>query len=483
MTANLIHEPGHKQRIAVLGAGPAGLTAAWCLRNNQEFEVHIFESEDQVGGISKTVKNGDWRFDLGGHRFFSKSDRVNNLWNEMLLPEKFLLRPRKSRIYYNGKFFDYPLKPLNALVNLGLKETILCILSYAWVKIKPPKNQKTFEGWVAARFGWRLYRIFFKTYTEKVWGISTQKLQSTWAAQRIKNLSLLGAIKDAFGFSKKNTITTLIDEFKYPRFGPGQLWENVAKKLQEQEIGLHLRSKIHSVELNAGYSLAIKSGGVYVAEKVFSSIPLSEVPKLLNAPRSILDFAEKLKFRDFLVVAIPVSADIDLFDDNWIYIHDPMVRVGRIQNYRSWSPDLVPEGASCLGLEYFVNEDDEIWNLSDSSLIQLAKEELSKIGIHCKYLDDSGFVVRVPKAYPVYDADYEQSVESIRNWLAKAHPNWFQIGRNGQHHYNNQDHSMLTAFYAVSQSIGLDSENYWEVNLDDEYHELSDKTRQAPVFN
>lgn len=469
-------------KVAILGAGPAGLTAGWCLPKEHKDSIKIFESQSQVGGISKTVIAGEWRFDLGGHRFFSKSEKVNNLWDEMLYPDVFLLRPRKSRIFYNGKFFDYPLKPLNALLNLGVLETFLCISSYMWVRIKPPKKQDTFEDWVAARFGWRLYKIFFKTYTEKVWGISTRQLQSTWAAQRIKNLSLLEAIKDAFGFSKKRSITTLIDEFKYPRLGPGQLWENVAEKLTREGIEISMNSKVDTVVLDENYMINFYDKDSYRADKVFSSLPLAEIPELLNAPERVKAAGNRLKFRDFLVVAIPVESNTKLFDDNWIYIHDPKVKVGRIQNYLSWSEELVRPGTSCLGLEYFVNENDSIWNMSDEDLISFGRSELLKIGIKCNFLDEKGYVVRVPKAYPVYDGEYEDSVLCIKEWLKSEHPNWYQIGRNGQHHYNNQDHSMLTAYHAVNNSIGVFIEDYWDVNLDDDYHEISKISRDAPIF-
>jgi protoporphyrinogen oxidase len=468
--------------VAILGAGPAGLTAAWCLQNTPELQVQIFDSDSQVGGISKTVNKGNWSFDLGGHRFFSKSTKVNDLWDEMLSPDKFTIRPRKSRIYYNGKYFDYPLKPLNALFNLGIKETLLCILSYIWVRINPPKNQTTFEGWVAARFGWRLYRIFFKTYTEKVWGISTRKLQSTWAAQRIKNLSLLSAIKDAFGFTGKKTLTTLINEFKYPRFGPGQLWENAANVLVKNGIELSLNTPIEAVVISEKYSVYSDGEVKSIADAVFSSLPLSDIPNLLNAPDKVKEAGSRLKFRDFLVVAIPVKLTKELFDDNWIYIHDSSVRVGRIQNYHSWSPDLVLPGTSCLGLEYFVNKNDELWILSDSELITIAREEIVKLGLNCVFTENPGYVVRVEKAYPVYDADYAESTKCIRSWLETEHPNWFQVGRNGQHHYNNQDHSMLTSFHAVNKFLGKEAENYWEINLDDDYHEEVQQSRQAPIF-
>jgi protoporphyrinogen oxidase len=329
-----------------------------------------------------------------------------------------------------------------------------------------------------------LYRIFFKTYTEKVWGISTRDLNSTWAAQRIKNLSLFAAIKDAFGFKSKTVITTLIDTFKYPQHGPGQLWESVTNKLVKDGVPLSLESVINSVKFDGqGYVLNRSNGGSYFANAVFCSMPLSVIPKLLNAPDEIIKAAEKLRYRDFLIVAVPVIASKVLFNDNWIYIHDPAVRVSRIQNYLSWSPDLVAPGTSCLGLEYFVNKDDEIWASSDAELISYAKAELKTLDLKCDFIDDEGYVVRVEKAYPVYDENYQKSVSSISAWRTANLPKWYQLGRNGQHHYNNQDHSMLTAIYAVDNFIGSSKEDYWNVNLGDEYHEEIKHSREAPIIS
>lgn len=470
--------------MAIIGAGPAGLTAAWLLKNGS-YQIEIFETESQVGGISKTVERDGWRFDIGGHRFFSKSEIVNHMWDEMLSPNKFHLRPRKSRIFYKNKFFDYPLKPLNALINLGVFETVYCIISFIFVKIFPPKDQSNFEGWVAARFGWRLYRIFFKTYTEKVWGISTTKLQSTWAAQRIKNLSLASAIKDALGLNKK-VITSLIEEFKYPFRGPGELWETVATKVKNKNSKINLNSQVTNVEFEPNeikkkYRLKLSNGYSYDADVVFSSLPLSQVPSLLNAPDKIVRAAEKLRYRDFLIVCIPVISTKELFDDNWIYVHDAKVKVGRIQNYGSWSSGMVKPGTSCLGLEYFVNEGDAIWEKSDSEIIELAKNELNKLNLQVDIFGENSFVIRVKKAYPVYDEVYQSSVNKIKDWLAENHSDWYQLGRNGQHRYNNQDHSMLTSYYAINNfKLGL-NDDYWDVNTGEEYHEQKLETRNSPT--
>lgn len=472
-----------RENCLVLGAGPAGITAAWELAKLPEVHIHLLEADSQVGGISRTVVNLDWRFDIGGHRFFSKSSLVNSLWEEMLTPQGFLVRPRKSRIYYQGKFFAYPLKPLNALINLGLIETFRCIVSYLWVRVRPPSNQSNFEGWVAARFGWRLYRIFFKTYTEKVWGIKTTELQSTWASQRIKNLSLVSAIKNAFGFTRKNQFTSLIEEFKYPELGPGQLWESAVAKISNMGHSIELNNRVKSIHHKNGmyYLPDSETDSEDKYKAVFSSLPLCEVPSLLDAPREILLAAKQLRYRDFIIVCLPILQSEGVFDDNWIYVHDSAVRVGRIQNYGSWSPKMVKSGTTCLGMEYFVNMNDDLWNLPDASLIDLARQELLQLGFVFEVIDSATAVLRVPKAYPVYDKDYQTNVSRIKEWLRIHHPNWFQIGRNGQHRYNNQDHSMLTAVHAVLNYRG-NNLDYWNINLEDDYHEEISSSRQAPWY-
>jgi protoporphyrinogen oxidase len=477
---------GKKIKVLVIGAGPAGLTAAWELQKKGH-EIEIVEAQDQPGGISKTVKVGNFRFDLGGHRFFTKVPKVKSLWAEMLPESEMLNRPRKSRIYYKGHFFDYPLKPINALFGLGLLETIRSILSYIWVRIHPPKNQTNFEGWVAARFGWRLYNIFFKTYTEKVWGIPASSIGSDWAAQRIKSLSLSKAIINSFYKSKTEVITSLIDNFQYPKYGPGQLWETAAKKLESNGVSLEYGSKLESAKMFDGkYVTKFTDGSTKTSDKVFSSLPLAEIssvldPELLHP--DLYEICKKLVHRDFLVVSLIFASEVS-FDDNWIYIHEKGVSVGRVQNFASWSPYMVEPGTSCLGMEYFVNRGDKLWCMEDHELIKLALDEAINLSIAPNGFI-KGHVVRVPNAYPVYDSEYKKNVKYIENWLSEHHPNWFQIGRSGQHRYNNQDHSMMTAVEAVAL---LDKENscwYWDVNVDEEYQEQSKNPtgRSAPVFS
>ena len=473
----MIHE------ILIIGAGPAGLTAAW------EAEKHgvktlILESDKEIGGISRTVEKNGWRFDIGGHRFFTKVDEVYKIWDEILEEEDFLLRPRMSRIYYKNKFYDYPLKASNALFNLGIFEAIRCVLSYFYVRIFPPENQDNFENWVAARFGWRLYNIFFKTYTEKVWGVKADTIGSDWASQRIKNLSLMKAILNAFRINKSGEIiTTLIDKFKYPKYGPGMMWETACRKLEEKNHKILLRSKVIEISREKEvYKVKIESGEEYLAKNILSSMPLAHLPKTIKpVPETkVLDSGESLKFRDFLSVALVID-EKDAFPDNWIYIHDPGVKVGRVQNYGSWSPYLVKEGKTCLGLEYFVNIGDELWSMEDEKLIDLAIRELTKLSIIRTDSTLEGYVVRMPKAYPVYDLDYSKNIDTIEEWLSYQHKNIYPIGRNGMHRYNNQDHSMMTAVLSIRNIILSEKNDIWKVNVEEDYLEEINTGRSAPT--
>ena len=469
--------------ILIIGAGPAGLTAAW------EAEKHgiktiILESDKEIGGISRTVEKNGWRFDIGGHRFFTKVDEVYKIWDEILDKKDFLMRPRMSRIYYKNKFYDYPLKASNALFNLGIIEAIRCVLSYFYVRLNPPKNQDNFENWVAARFGWRLYNIFFKTYTEKVWGVDARTIGSDWASQRIKNLSLMKAILNAFQINKSGEIiTTLIDKFKYPKYGPGMMWETAYRKLLEKNHKILLSSKVVSIDKNNDtYEVTIQSGEVFEAKNILSSMPLAHLPKTINPEpnNNIIASGKNLKFRDFLSVALVIDEE-DAFPDNWIYIHDPGVKVGRVQNYGSWSPYMVKEGKTCLGLEYFVNIGDELWTMDDKDLINLAIKELEKLSLINKDSTHEGYVVRMPKAYPVYDLDYSKNIETIENWLSKDHKNIFPIGRNGMHRYNNQDHSMMTAVLSIRNILLGETNDIWRVNVEEDYHEEVKSGRSAPT--
>ena len=468
--------------ILIIGAGPAGLTAAW------EAEKHgvktlILESDKEVGGISRTVEENGWRFDIGGHRFFTKVEEVYEIWDEILDKEDFLLRPRMSRIYYKNKFYDYPLKASNALFNLGIIEAIRCVLSYFYVRVFPPKKQDNFEDWVAARFGWRLYNIFFKTYTEKVWGVDARTIGSDWASQRIKNLSLMKAILNAFQINKSGEIiTTLIDKFKYPKFGPGMMWETAYKKLTDKNHEILLSSKVKKIyKENNIYTVEIMNGMKFKAKYILSSMPLAHLPHTVEPlpKNTVLEAGKSLKFRDFLSVALVID-EKDAFPDNWIYIHDPKVKVGRVQNYGSWSPYLVKQGKTCLGLEYFVNIGDDLWSMDDDKLIDLAIQELRKLSLIKTSSSLEGYVVRMPKAYPVYDLNYSSNINQIEKWLSSEHSNIYPIGRNGMHRYNNQDHSMMTAVLSVRNILLGENNNIWEVNVEEDYHEEINSGRSAP---
>ena len=469
--------------ILIIGAGPAGLTAAW-EANKHGLKTLILEGDKEVGGISRTVERNGWRFDIGGHRFFTKVDEVYEIWDEILDQEDFLLRPRMSRIYYKNKFYDYPLKASNALFNLGIIEAIRCVLSYFYVRVRPPKNQDNFENWVAARFGWRLYNIFFKTYTEKVWGVDATTIGADWASQRIKNLSLMKAILNAFQINKSGEIiTTLIDKFKYPKYGPGMMWETAYEKLVKAGHEINLSSRVLEIsKQDDHYIVTTKEGETYKAKNILSSMPLAHLPKTIKPePTSIVKTSgNNLKFRDFLSVALVINEE-DAFPDNWIYIHEPGVKVGRVQNYGSWSPYMVKEGKTCLGLEYFVNIGDELWSMDDEKLIYLATEELEKLSLIKKNSTLEGYVVRMPKAYPVYDLNYSENISNIEDWLSSEHSNIYPIGRNGMHRYNNQDHSMMTAVKSIRNIVLGETNDIWKINVEEDYHEEISTGRSAPV--
>jgi protoporphyrinogen oxidase len=462
--------------VVIIGAGPAGLTAAYELGRRGETAI-VLEADTVVGGISRTVERDGWRFDIGGHRFFTKVKAVENFWHEVLPDEDFLLRPRMSRIYYNGKFFDYPLRAVNALRGLGIREALLCVLSYVWARIHPPKDQTTFEGWTASRFGYRLYRIFFKTYTEKVWGVPADEIQADWAAQRIKNLSLVSAVINAI-LPRRNQkdITSLIEEFEYPKHGPGMMWERVTELVEAQGTKVVMGAPVTTIHHEGGRAVAVSAGTAgstsrFDASHVISSMPITALLRSMDPPPppEVLAAADGLSYRDFLTIALVVPEE-NGFPDNWIYVHAPDVRLGRIQNFGSWSPYMVKEGRTCLGLEYFVFEGDDLWTSADEDLVELGKRELAKLGLVDPSKVEAGYVVRMPKAYPMYDGTYKANVQVLRDWLAEHTPNVFPVGRNGMHKYNNQDHSMYTAMLSVENIFGAHHE-IWSVNVEAEYHE------------
>ncbi len=470
--------------VTVIGAGPAGLTAAYLLAKRKIPVVVLEADPEYVGGISRTAKYRGFHFDVGGHRFFSKSKEVENFWTE-ILPDDMLHRPRSSRIFYRGKFFAYPLKGSEALFKLGLAEAALCVLSYARAKFFPMKDPKNFEEWVSNQFGRRLFSIFFKTYTEKVWGMSCTEISADWAAQRIKGLSLGSAIANALLPKRKPSrdavIKTLIDSFRYPRKGPGMLWEVCAEKTRalggRVELGRRMTRCSYDGTRQLWTVLHVGEDGVervLESKHVISSAPLRELAYSVEpalSPRA-LAAADGLRYRDFLTVML-ILKDRQLFEDNWIYIHDPAVKVGRIQNFKSWSPEMVPDPSlCCYGLEYFCFEGDRIWGGSDAELLALAKAELGQIGLASESDVLDGCVVRQRKAYPVYDDTYARHVATLRGEMEERFPTLHTVGRNGMHKYNNQDHAMMTAMLTV-ENIAAGSRVYdtWRVNEDAQYHE------------
>lgn len=481
-TINVINQPDSKH-VVIMGAGPAGLTAAYELVVRHHVPITVLEQDPvYVGGISRTVTYNGYRFDIGGHRFFSKSQEIEDFWTEVLDSE-MLLRPRLSRILYRGKYFDYPLKATNALFNLGPLETIRCMTSYALARIHPVQNPKSFEDWVSNEFGKRLFNIFFKTYTEKVWGIKTSELSADWAAQRIKGLSLGEAIKNALipQKTKKNgeVIKTLIDQFRYPRLGPGQMWERVQDILLQQGHVVAMGQEVVQIRHNGHKvtSILVRDGKGSIREiqgsHFISTLPIRQLIERCEPalPAYVIKAAQSLQYRDFLTVAMVVNIK-DVFPDNWIYLHDDGVVAGRIQNFKNWSPEMVADpNKTCLGLEYFCFEGDGLWSSSDQILVQQAGQELVKLKM-CKPDEiEGGVVVRQPKAYPVYDDEYKQHLAVIRDYTQTHLLNLQLVGRNGMHHYNNQDHSMMTALLAA-RNIAIGAQyDPWKVNTDAEYHE------------
>jgi protoporphyrinogen oxidase len=453
------------------------LTAGYVLARSAR-PVVVFEADDQVGGLARTVVRDGYRFDLGGHRFFTKSAEVQDLW-EQVLGEELLVRDRLSRIFWRGRFIDYPLRLADVVRKVGPVELARCCASYARAVMRRSRRRatpETFEEWVCDRFGRRLFELFFKSYTEKVWGVATSEIRAEWAAQRIRTLSFSRVVRAAL-LNDGGDVRSLIERFHYPRLGPGQMWEAMAAEIVGAGGQMRLGARVTALELDEGGErvAAVRAGGERVAvSQVISSLALRDVVAVADppAPPEVRAAAAGLRYRDFATVALVVRGE-DLFPDNWIYVHDPGVRVGRIQNFRAWSEAMVPDATrTCVGMEYFCFEGDELWNASDAELVAQATRELDAIGLADAGRVEAGHVVRVPKAYPIYDADYEARVTTIRGWLAGI-ANLQQVGRNGLHRYNNSDHSMLTALRAVDNACAGTSHDLWAVNGDGEYHEES----------
>jgi protoporphyrinogen oxidase len=458
--------------VVIIGAGPAGLAAAYELVR-QGLRPLVLEQSDRLGGIARTETYNGYHFDIGGHRFFTKNEIISQLWQEMM-GDDFLKVTRMSRIYYQDRFFNYPLSLISTLSNLGLVESTLIVLSYLQAKISPHPAEDTLEQWITNRFGTRLYRTFFQTYTEKVWGIPCHNIRADWAAQRVKGLSLMTAVADAlFGNQKAKT---LIGEFNYPRKGPGMMWQRFQQAIEAGGGEVWFNSRV--------VGLTGKNGSIYrvtCARKnetveipvghLLSSMPLANLVALLESkpPEKVLAAARKLTYRAFLIVGLIVAKKA-LFPDQWIYVHSPDVRVGRIQNFKNWSAAMVPDpDKTSIGMEYFCNEGDAFWNLPDEELIDLASQELSRLGLAAIDEVTDGVVVRQPKAYPIYNNEYGSHLETVRAFTATI-ANLQTIGRNGMHRYNNMDHSMITGIRASQNILGAHYD-LWQVNEEDAYLE------------
>jgi protoporphyrinogen oxidase len=457
--------------VVVLGAGPAGLTAGYLLAK-QGKPVVVLESTQMVGGIARTEVREGYRFDLGGHRFFTKVKEVDDLWHE-ILGDEFLRRPRQSRIYWNDKFLEYPLQGIDVIRKLGPVELARCMGSYAWAALKPKGREDSFEEWVSNRFGKRLYQHFFKTYTEKLWGVPADEIRAEWAAQRIKGLSFFSAARSAFFGNKGNQIKSLISEFNYPRYGPGQMWERMAAEIRAHGGEVRLNAPVTRLLLRDGRVAEVLAGGELLEPShVISSLPLRTTVGIASpeAPIEVRAAARGLRYREFLTVLLVIEGE-DPFPDNWIYIHQPGVRVLRIQNFRSWSPWMVPNDTDAsIGMEYFCFEGDELWSMPDEELVAMASREIEQLHLARADRVKFGFVARVHKAYPIYDELYAERVQTIRAWLETI-SNLQQVGRNGLHRYNNSDHSMLTAMRAVDNILLGTEHDIWAVNAESVYHE------------
>lgn len=475
--------------VVIIGGGPAGLTAAYELqKESTQHRPIVFEGSDMVGGISRTETHNGYRFDIGGHRFFTKVTEVEEMWHEVM-GDDFITVPRLSRIFYRDKFFDYPLKFFNALIGIGPYEAVRIVISYAKWQLKPYQDEQSFEEWVINRFGGRLYMHFFRSYTEKVWGIPATEIRADWAAQRIKNLSLMKVVWNAI--SGSNDTASLIEEFQYPRLGPGMMWEKVRDLVRESGGDVNMRSevrrvnrdglKVTSVDVRKWTTDGKDDGTTRVEGDHFvNSMALRELIHSFDPlpPAEVVAAADRLKYRDFLIVTLVLDR-ADPFPDNWIYIHSPKVKVGRIQNFRAWSKEMLPnQDTASIGMEYFCQEGDGLWSMDDKDLRELASNELEKLGLAEASNVIDAAIIRQPKAYPVYDGDYREALDVVEEWL-KSLENFQTVGRNGLHRYNNQDHSMLSAMYAARNIIQKGRYDVWDVNIERSYHEEFQLKKEA----
>jgi protoporphyrinogen oxidase len=459
--------------VVVIGAGPAGLTAAYELVR-QGYQPIVVEKAGQVGGLARTEIYRGYRFDIGGHRFYTKIREVQQLWEEVL-GDDLLKVSRQSHIYYRGRFFSYPLDFFDTLSNLGFIESARAVLSYLGSKIRPYPEEDTFEQWVCNRFGRRLYQMFFQTYTEKVWGMPCSAIQADWAAQRIRGLSLGKAVFHAV-FGANHQVKTLVEAFDYPRLGSGMMWQRFQENIERRGGQVWLGAEVVRLERQADLIVAViarQDGQEHrlAARRVISSMPLGDLFARLDPPlpAEVLQAGRGLRYRDFILVGLIVDRE-KLFPDHWIYVHSPEVNVGRIQNFKNWSAAMSPDPCKThLGLEYFCNQGDTLWQMSDADLIALATRELAHLKLADAVEVEDGVVIRQPRAYPIYDASYRARLDVLRGYLGTI-GNLHTIGRNGMHHYNNQDHSMLAGLLAARIVAG-EAHDLWRLSADLSYYE------------
>ena len=451
-----------------MGAGPAGLTAAYSLQS-KGFEVHLFESSDSVGGMARSVPMWNQIVDIGPHRFFSSDPRVNRFWLEAL-DNEYVMVNRLTRIYYNKKFFSYPIQAVNALSGLGIFESFKCVISYLLVKIKPKSNEKKFDHWVINRFGSRLFEIFFKSYTEKLWGIRCSELDADFAAQRIKKLSMYEAIKSAVFSSNKSKHRTLVDEFAYPKYGAGYVYSKLASKFAALGGELLFNSKITGIKIGDDGVTVEANGEVLRFDHLISSMPITNLIRMINPPENILEAANKLRFRNTILVYLKVSGK-NPFPDQWIYVHDNELQTGRITNFSNWTSTINKgQNDHIICLEYWCYDDDEIWTATDDYLIGLGTRELYNTSLVEGDSISEGKIIRVPKCYPVYSSGYKEILEPVQEYLS-ALPQITPIGRYGSFKYNNQDHSILMGLLAAENLAESVNHDLWGINTDYEYQE------------